>query len=200
MTSQERLSLIKRNKDVGQNIAGKYVCLLPCELKHSEFITQLRNQKKSRFYLNQSIESTIENQNIWFHKYYQSDDDIYWCIQNNYGILIGVIRLYNIIHDGSCCNQGSFIISDEYAMKEPFALEAIILSIDYAYNDLHINKIINDIRVENKKMISICKRVGFKFTNTIVNDGVEFNIYELTRSNYKRCELLQILDLWKNRD
>lgn len=199
MTPQERKEIILKNKAKGQIIQGEYIDLHPCTLEHGETIVKLRNQKKSRYNLNQKEASTIEGQNAWYSGYTQRDDDLYWCICNKAGRMIGVIRLYNIEPDGNICNQGSFIIDEAYAMSGPYAVETEILTLDFCFDILEISKVLNDDRVENRNMNSISRRVGFQFVEEFERGDARYNLYELTKDDYKRDELIKIMGKWRER-
>ena len=200
MTLEERQDLIKTIKEERQVIYGQYINLHPYALEHSEMIVKLRNQEKSRYNLNQHEESNLYKQNEWYRDYSLRNDDLYWCIYNKAEIIIGVIRLYNINHNECHCNQGSFIIDETYAMGGPYALETEIITLNFAFDTLQIDTIFNDIRVENKVMNSISRRIGFRFVKEFEREGVYFNLYELTKRNYNRNELEMILNKWKKRE
>ena len=200
MTTQERKAIVIKSKTEDQTIQGKYIDLHPCVLEHGEKIVLLRNQGKSRYNLNQKEASTAESQNQWYGGYARRDDDICWCIHDKAGRMIGVIRLYNIMHDGSCCNQGSFIIDETHAMSGPYAVETEKITLDFAFDTLRIDKVLNDIRAENKNMNSISRRIGFQFVEDFERDGAKYNLYELTRSNYGRETLEKTLGKWRERE
>ena len=199
MTPQERKTVVINSKNKDQIIQGYYIDLHPYVFQHGETIVKLRNQEKSRYNLNQKETSTTEGQNKWYDGYMKRNDDIYWCIYNKEDKIIGAIRFYNIKYDGSCCNQGSFIIDEVYAMSGPYALETEILTLDFVFDVLKINKVFNDNRVENKNMNSISKRIGFKFVEEFELDGARYNLYELTPNNYKKEALKKIFDKWRTR-
>ena len=200
MTSQERRAIVLKSKTEGQIVKGKYVDLFPCAPDHGATIVKLRNQEKSRSNLNQVNASTIESQAAWYSGYMLRGDDIYWCVHNKNGRMIGTVRLYNIDSDGNCCNQGSFIIDEECAMNGPYALETEILTLDFCFDALCMAKILNDDKVENKNMNSISRRIGFQLIQEFERDGARYNLYELTKDTYKRAALAKILAKWKDRE
>ena len=199
MYPEERLELINASKGHNQIIYGKHINLQPYSPNHTSEIVRLRNQEKSRYFLNQREASTIESQSKWYTDYVQRNDDINWCISNKSNVIIGNIRLYSIDSTGSSCEEGGFIIDDAYAMSGPYALEAKIIVFDFAFNVLQMNKVINVMRIENKNMISIGKRMGFQFIREFEKNEAFHNIYELTQPAYNRDKLIEILDKWIDR-
>ena len=200
MTPHERKNIVIESKRKDRIIRGKYIDLFPCTLEHSEEIVKLRNQEKSLYYLNQKQLSTLEGQNKWCDSYAQRDDDIYWCIYNKNGDMVGTVRLYNIEADGSQCEEGSFIIDEAYAMSGPYALEAKLLVFNFAFDVLQARKIINDNLAVNKNMNSISRRMGFILIKEYERDRIHFYLYELIKENYKRADLEKILDKWRDRE
>ena len=199
MTQQERISLICKSKEKGSDLYGRYLDLKPYILEYSNDIVRLRNQEKNRYYLNQTETLTVDNQNAWYKRYCKTDDDIGWCIFDKQSSIIGTIRLYDIACDGTFCEEGSFIIDERYSMTAPFALESKILVFDFAFEVLKIRKIINTTRIDNKNMNSIAKRMGFLIIKEIEKNGVIHNYCELSKENYKRADLENILRQWKVR-
>ena len=200
MDSRTRKEIIIKSKTKGQVIHGEYIDLYPCTLEDGGAIVVLRNQEKSRYNLNQKEPSTIEGQKKWYEGYLQRNDEICWCICSKVETIIGVIRLYNINLDGASCNQGSFIIDEAYAMHGPYALEAEIITLDFVFDSLQIDKVFNDNRVENRNMNSVSRRIGFQFIEEFERKGARYNLFELNKGNYKRTNLIELLDKWKERD
>lgn len=199
MIQQGRKEIVVKSKAKYQIIHGRNIDLHPYALEHGEAIVRLRNQEKSRYNLNQKESSTIEGQNKWYDIYAQRDDDIYWCICNKAGDVIGTVRLYDIAMDGSRCEEGSLIIDEVYAMNSSYALETMILVFDFAFNILQISEIVNEIRADNKNMKSISKRIGFTFVKEYERNEAGFSLYMLKKDNYQRTVLMNILDNWKER-
>lgn len=196
MTFKEREAIILKSREDGQAVGGSYIDLYPCKLKHGETFVRLRNQEKSRYNLNQKEVLTIEKQNAWYCDYEVRNNDLCWCIYNKAGNMIGTIRLYNIELDGSRCNLGSFIIDKAYAMSGPYALEALLLALDYCFDFLQIHKVLNDDRIDNKNMNSISRRIGFQFIKEFERNDARYNLYELTKATYKRAVMEKLLDKW----
>ncbi len=76
-----------------------------------EDVIRLRNQKESKYFLNQNYDLTVEMQKEWFKEFLLRENDIYWAACNKQGDVIGTIKTYNI--ERSQCEQGSTIIDAE---------------------------------------------------------------------------------------
>lgn len=191
--SQEEI--VKKYRDT--IIEGKCIDLVPLKEALLPMVVELRNQKRSRYFLNQSILLTLDMQKDWYNKYLERFDDIYWCIRNKENVMIGTVRLYDITEEA--CIQGSLIIDEKYSMGMPYALEAEILTIDFAFHVLNVNKVINDDRHDNKMMNSITKKMGFTFEKMIEIDGVPYKYYILEKSDSKTDKYKAILEEFMNR-
>jgi len=199
MTQEERRAVIIESKQENSIIKGFFIDLYPCKLEYGEEIIRLRNQERSRYNFNQLYVSTIELQHKWFVDYENRDNDIYWCINDKKGNIVGTVRLYNIEIDGSSCHQGSLVIDESLSLSGPYAVETEILTLNYCFDKLQVETIIIEIRADNNKMISISKRIGFSFLEKFVRDGANYNYYNLTKQSYNKDYLENLLKSWTNR-
>ena len=193
MTNTETLIAEHRNSD----IAGRIVDLSPVTEKDLSEIIRMRIDPKMMYYFNQPQEISLIDQQEWFRKYQQRTDDLYWTIKNKDGLIVGTNRLYNVTSDK--CYQGSLMVDTRYSRTAPFSVEAIMLSLDFAFNVLGVHTVINENRHDNKNMNSLSKRFGFKFIHEVDIRGVVYKHHELYRENYKREDIESVLNLWLSR-
>ncbi len=191
--SQESIVREYRNRI----IMGLCIDLVPVKEEFFHDIVGLRNQEKTRHFLNQQFLLTIDMQREWYQKYMERSDDLYWCIRNKEGVVVGVIRLYDI--SSVSCTQGSFILYEKYSMGMPYALEAEILSLEFAFEKLGVNFIINEDRGDNKAMNSLTKKMGFQFEKEVEVRDEKFNRYILYKENCKLGKYKKILDEFMER-
>ena len=121
---------------------------------------------------------------------------MYWTIKYKNGLVIGTNRLYDITENK--CVQGSLMIDTLYSRTAHFAVEGILLSLDFAFEVLGVKTIVNEDRHDNKNMNSLSRRFGFQFLRETDIRGVAYNYYELQPDNYKRDAVMEVLDLWIN--
>ena len=181
--------LLKRFRS--ETIPGMSIDLIPLTSEHLGDVVRLRNQDSSRYNLNQSYSITMESQREWFSRYEQRDNDIYWCIGDKAGRIVGTVRLYDI--DETNCEHGSFIIGEEDSMGSPFALEAMIMSLDFGFKTLGLETIECNDRCDNRNMNSITKRFGFKLKGQKEINGVPYNHYVLTKDDSKTSKYVPLL-------
>ncbi len=180
-----------------KDLSGKIVDLSPVKKEDLSSIVRMRNDPKMMYYLNQPKEITLDSQKVWYSKYEERTDDLYWTIKDKSGLVIGTNRLYDITEDK--CVQGSLMIDTQYSRTAPFAVEGILLSLDFAFDVLGVTTIVNENRHDNKNMNSLSRRFGFQFLRETDIRGVAYNYYELQPGTYKRDVVMEVLDLWLNR-
>ena len=182
-------------------IEGVSIDLKPVSLEMASQIFNMRNVNRNKYFFNQQMNLTLQDQEKWLQEYSKRENDIYWAIYDKQNVFIGTIRLYDIDYDKGTCEQGSFMIAEEYAKEGPYAIEAELISLDYAFNELNLKKIVNCDRYDNKKMNSLTKKIGFEFVDVVQISGVDFNRYELTYDNYEanRHKLATVIDYWRER-
>lgn len=178
-------------------LEGKCINLVPIKEIHFSDIVRIRNQEKNRYYLNQEKVLKVESQKKWYSEYLERDNDLYWCIENKEGIVIGTVRIYNI--DDEACHYGSFIIDENYTMGLPYALETEILVLDFVFQILKLSRVINEDRVDNIKMNAISKKMGFEFEKEIIIRDVAYNRYVLKKENSQLSKYTMLLDKFMNR-
>ena len=161
----------------------------------------MRNKDRNRYFLNQSYVLTVEGQKEWYEKYIERMNDIYWCIYSKSKQFIGTIRIYDIDENEDLCDQGSFMIDEEYAEEAPYAIEAELMSLDFVFDILKIGNVINEDRADNKVMNNLTKRLGFVFEKDIVINGIDYKYYLLNKERYneKRQKFMDVVSYWCER-
>lgn len=182
-------------------IGGRLLSLVPVSEEHFELIIRLRNKERNRYFFNQQSELTFQGQEQWFREYLLRDNDIYWVLSNQEDKLVGTMRLYDIDKAEGLCSQGSFIVDENYADEAPYALEAELLSLDFAFHVLQLQGVVNEDRGDNKIMNNLSKKMGFEFVKHTYLNNIEYNYYILKRENYlkARGKIDSIVEYWVRR-
>lgn len=143
-------------------IKGELINLKSVEISDAEFILKLRQNKE----LNQFISSTsvsLEDQKKWIENYLKRELDkkeFYFIVKNKENQSCGTVRIYNINNEKQECTWGSFMLNKK--RPDGASYETINLSLNYAFKALGIEKVLLDVRKENKKAIYIYEKSGFK--------------------------------------
>lgn len=180
-----------------KRIEGQVIDLVPLSEKELPDIVRMRNTPKMKYFFNQEYDLTLEMQRNWFIKYLDRKDDIYWAIYSKDGRCIGANRIYDVT--AQSCDQGSIMVDSQESMGGPVAAEAMLLSLEFAFDVLKVERIFNDDRHDNKNMNSISKRFGFKYYHDVDIRGVQYRHYELEEKDFKRKKIQSLIDMWVER-
>ena len=160
-----------------QKYFGDTIYLRPVDENDAQFIVDMRNQERSRYYLNQEDQSTVEGQLKWYNSYVSRTDDIYWIYCNREtNQKLGTIRLYNM--EGKTCEIGSS--TADLSVKDSFFsfIEAHSLAMKFALEELRMEKVHAITRVDNKFVDVVLKRLGFVNQKEMIVRGAHYFYYE----------------------
>ena len=191
--------LVKHYRE--EPIRGVFLDFIPLKEFDFENVVNLRNKDRNRFSFNQEKKLTVEDQKNWYKNYLERNNDIYWAIHKKDGTFIGATRVYGIDKNEDICEQGSFMIDEDYADEAPYAVESLVMVYDFIFNVLGIGRAINQDREDNKTMNNLSKKIGFEYVKTVMINGAAFNYLVLTKDNYliKREKFAKIIDYWRTR-
>lgn len=181
------------------HISGNFINLLPYTEKYIEKIVEMRNTQKVRYFLNQIEPSTFEKQMLWTRQYIKRENDLYWVIQSKEtGEIIGTTSLYDI--DRVQAEKGRFIIDENVSIQKPYALEAELLIINFAFKTLKLKKLVTCTREDNLKMESINKKFSFEYSRDFFIRGIKYKAYCLKQENYSPERFEKIIKHWIDRE
>ncbi|MGL5720919.1 MAG: GNAT family N-acetyltransferase [Brevinema sp.] len=141
---------------------GKIIRIRPVSTQDAAFILSLRtNPVLSRFISPTS--SSLQDQINWIKNYLQHSYGVtqyYFIIEvKQNSIPVGTVRLYSINFEQKECTWGSFMIHP--SRPKGATVEAIKLSLIIA-KEIGLQKVILDVRKENKKAIRLYEFCGFQ--------------------------------------
>lgn len=184
-----------------RRINGRIIDLVPFGEEWIRDFVRVRNAEKNLYFFNQQYLLTEESQKEWYDRYLERPDDIFWCILDKKGRFLGTVRLYEIDADASILTHGSFMIDAGVADEAPYALEAEILSLDFAFDMLHIGQVINENRQDNRVMNALSRQLGFAFIKNTSIGGVPYQYHLLSEDAYrkKRAKIDAVVTYWAGR-
>lgn len=194
-----QIKLVKEYRN--KTISGKIIDLTPFSPMDSERIVDIRNSENVRWGFNQTRVYDARGQIDWYERYIRTDNDIFWCIRKKDGTIVGMIRAYDIDHKIGECKQGTFAMDEEYANEAPYAVEALVLTLDFIFDRLGMKKVIHEDRDGNRNMNNLSKKLGMVQTGTIDFKGAKYNCYALQKNEYyeRRNRFINLVDYWANR-
>lgn len=199
MSSNFRFDAVREYRH--KEINGVCVDLVPFDMQYADEFVRMRNDGRNKYFFNQQYDLTVESQKIWYEKYLSRPDDIFWAVLNKKRKFIGTIRLYDIAPDGSVLEHGSFMIDERVAREAPYAAEANMICLDFAFDVLKVKEIINRDRNDNKIMNNLSRKFGFKFIRDTEINGVPYRYYLCDRESYMsvREGIYSVIQYWSER-
>lgn len=184
-----------------RRVEGRIIDLVPFGEAWVKDFVRVRNAKRNLYFFNQPRPITEESQREWYLSYLERPDDLFWCILDKQGRFLGSVRLYDMDAGHSILNHGSFMVDAEAADEAPYALDAELLSLDFAFDVLHVRQVINENRHDNRVMNSLSEKMGFVFVKDTSIGGVPFKYHLLYEDAYrkKRAAVERIVTYWAGR-
>lgn len=139
-------------------LQGRYCSLRLVDVQDATFILKLRTDEKKSKYLNKT-ENDICKQIDWIRAYKVREAqgyEYYFVIQDVLGNPIGTYRLYGI--QDSMATPGSWILIDGVDIR--VSLESVLLMYEFIFQNLKKEKIIFDVRKDNKKVVRFHESYG----------------------------------------
>ena len=164
-----------------KKILGKHINLRLVNLEDAEFILNLRT-KKGEFLSKTDID--VGKQIEWLKEYKKRESknlEYYFIVESKESVRLGTIRVYEMDFEGKKFTFGSFIIDGEISPKYS-ALEAIVMTFNFAFNQLGFQICFFDCRKNNDHANAFYLRFGAKIIN---EDGLDF-YYEYDDELFKK--------------
>jgi UDP-4-amino-4,6-dideoxy-N-acetyl-beta-L-altrosamine N-acetyltransferase len=142
-------------------IFGNIITLIPISFEHLPLVAKWRNNPSvSEMMFDRSV-FTLEKQIAWFENLKNdSTREQFIILVKKSSKPIGAINLINIDRKNLHCDWGYYIGEDDSRMGG-FAIEAELLILKYAFENLGLNKVYCQTFSFNKKVIAIHSKFGF---------------------------------------
>ena len=180
-------------------IQGKTVRLRSIEEADAEVTFRMRTDPdKARFV--RAGKGTVEGQREYIRKQRTVPDDYLFVIEDLQGNPIGMKGVYNYNKEEKTVETGRFIGYGSQVQN----IEALMLSFDFAFDVLKVDRIEMSTLENNDVMLGIQKKFGVAFTYRDRYDEFEYdNLHSvLTREAYaaSRPKISALIDRFANRE
>jgi UDP-4-amino-4,6-dideoxy-N-acetyl-beta-L-altrosamine N-acetyltransferase len=152
-------------------ISGKTIELRCLEHDDLSRIVEWRNQKEIRkFFFDKSLIS-MSSQKKWFERYLEDPSkEIFIAVSKQTTKPIGMIGLYQIDPNNHKAEIGSTMVGDPSMWGKGTAAEMIGLVLEYAFEDLNLNRIYAYAVDYNKGSVRVKEKCGFQLEGTLRQD------------------------------
>jgi RimJ/RimL family protein N-acetyltransferase len=142
-------------------LESERLIIKPVEEKDLEYLLNLRWDASIMEHLIHDPIS-MQNQKNWFANISRKDLVLSIFLKNDQSepIIVGTIGLYNIDHRHQ--KAVSRVRIDPAYQRKGIAFESRNMVMDYGFNTLNLNKITADCFADNKAIVNLCLKLGFK--------------------------------------
>lgn len=166
-----------------RTLTGQLLDLVPVMPLHAPEIVRIRNQEHVRQIFDDKNLATLESQHAFYAAYALRPNDLYWVVALKNGAVIGTNRLNEI--DGVNATKGSQAIDAAFVNRGPYALEAEILLLRFAFTILGLQRVTAIIRPDNVKVISFNQKLGFTRCGTCSLRGLDYDVFAAAPTDFQ---------------
>lgn len=164
--------------------------LRPVTIDDAEFIVKLRNQEQARGFIH-NTSNDVDKQRKWIEDYLQRDNEYYWILTDLEGTPYGTQSFYEYNREKNEIVVGRWVKMPGF---ENNAISSHVQLFDFAFNELKVDAVINDVVSTNKAVIKYHRFLGEKeFYH-------EYDVKGVGDSNVERIWFREDRESWvKNR-
>lgn len=160
-------------------LEGKYINMRPVEIDDAEFIVSIRNDEKKNGYVH-AVSTDVSLQEDWIRRQQERADDYYFIIENKEGKKLGLASIYDVDSKKKQAEFGRWV-----SWGDPIRnVESVILSFDFAFNELDVDEVYMQTMVANKSVTSFWKNFGVEVKGELVKDGLLLEKEVVTKERY----------------
>jgi ribosomal-protein-alanine N-acetyltransferase len=147
-------------------------------------IFTLRSDREINRYLDRQVSNTIEDARNFINKVNENinkNDSLYWAITlSDKNIFVGTICLFSFSDENSKCEIGYELLTN--FQGRGIMTEAVEKVIDYAFNEIKVQKIEASLHRDNQSSIRLLDKLSFRNSSEPDKTNPELICYHLTNS------------------
>ncbi len=151
-------------------------------INDEEEIFTLRSDKEINKYLDRPLSNTIEDARNFINKVNENinkNHALYWAITlNNRNTFVGTICLYGFSDENDTCEIGYELLIN--FQGQGIMKEAVEKAIDFAFNNIKIQKIEAFLHKDNQRSINLLEQLMFRNSNKPDETMPELICFNLT--------------------
>lgn len=121
----------------------------PVTMEDAEFIVQLRNLPHTKGFIH-NTSTAVELQRKWISDYLERDNEYYWIIEDKNKNRVGTTSFYNYDAEKNQIESGRWI---KLPGTGNGSMSGAVLFKDFAFNVLHLSRVVCDTVITNKQVI-----------------------------------------------
>jgi len=150
-----------------------------------------RNHPDSRRWFFSQEEITEQQQERWFEELSGRDNERFFVIEDEEGVSVGTVSLYNIDPAKGRAEYGRMLIDPDHRGKG-LALEATLAILRYAFSKLCLETVYLEVMTDNVPAVKLYQNIGFKTVRRYQKDtagsGYEVAVMEISEPELLKTE------------
>ena len=184
---------------------GEFIYLEEVQPKYFPYVINWRNNPENNRFLNQPFKLTLELQTKWYEEKYLNDysQGLFIMVDKTNNIPFATLGWTDYDSENKVCILGRALVGNHDYKGSKELMEGYLLLQDYIHNELGVTTSYIHVVNENKKVISLNKRWGYrvntgeiKYPNELLVNGMHQTEYVRTLDQYKvaREKIVNILN------
>lgn len=167
---------------------GKYVYLEEVRPKYFPYIIDWRNNPENNRFLNQPFKLTIELQTKWYEETYLKDmsQGLFVMVDKTNEIPFATLGWTDYEADKHVCILGRALVGNHEYKGSKELMEGYLLLQDYIHDDMKVDVSYIHVVNENKKVISLNKRWGYRINTGAIKYPHELCVNGMHQTEYVR--------------
>ena len=159
------------------------IVLKPLEQKNIEDLRNLRNKKENRKCFIYQKEITKEEQEKWYKKYLEKEEDLMFSafLKENEENPVGFAALYDIDKNSKKCEFGRIIVDKSKVIKKGIGYQITKCLCDIGFQNLGLDMIYLEVFSDNIPALKTYLKVGFVEKNRYKKEDREIIYMELCK-------------------
>lgn len=175
-------------------LSGKYVYMEEIQPKHFPFVIEWRNNPENNRFLNQPFKLTMELQTKWYEEKYLKDysQGLFIMVDKAKNVPFATLGWTDYDPEKKVCILGRALVGNYEYKGSKELMEGYLLLQDYIHDEMKVNISYIHVVNENKKVISLNKRWGYR-----VNTGDIQYPYELFVNGMHQTEYVRTIEQYR---
>ncbi|MBA2964831.1 MULTISPECIES: UDP-4-amino-4,6-dideoxy-N-acetyl-beta-L-altrosamine N-acetyltransferase [Ramlibacter] len=143
-------------------LTSKRIRLRAIEEQDLEIMAKWRSDPSVYEYFYEYLPISVRQQKNWYERQLSDSSEINFIVADKANEPVGTVSIYHIDRRNRKAEWGRLIIGDPKARAGGIGAEIEALVLEYAFEHLNIHKLYCEVLVENRSVVELHKKFGFR--------------------------------------
>lgn len=169
-------------------LVGKYTYLVEVSPEYFQYVIDWRNNPANNRFLNQPFKLTMELQTKWYEEKYLKDysQGLFVMVDKANSLPFATLGWTDYDLEKNVCILGRALVGNYEYKGSKELMEGYLLLQDYLHDDMKVNVSYTHVVNENKKVISLNKRWGYRVNTGDIQYPQELFVNGMHQTEYVR--------------